>query len=357
MTRNVLISALLALSACGPSTEVVMLGPVPPGLETVSPDSILVFSSERRVLVEFDPIARIEADIGASGEWAAGSFTVYRIFREKASDLGADAIILGEMQEKGLDRPARGEATAVRLRGIDPGESGRILRSPAEVRTIAVAPTLVPPELLAPDSVMADFDWLIHDRMRSYGLEVLPPSLHDSIWVEHVLALGGIFDPVFGERFDDRVRQAHEWTVGALIDGHGADAILYPEVRVVLADFEGAVAEWDGASQVVDGSIQAGDKVVNTVLTVLELVTTEEEDEWEEDDVPVGSLKALTLSVQVENSLGARIYHRNGGIHLLEGADLDFFEKFEFSPEDMFGNAERIGEAVRMALEAFPRGR
>ena len=123
MRMTFFISVALVASACGPKTGVVMLDPAAPRHAPVSPDSVLMFYSAESVLLQYEPIARLSTEGRSTGDWAPGSSSVVRALREKAAELGGDAIILGEIRGQywadSEREPAYGNATAIRL-----GEAG-----------------------------------------------------------------------------------------------------------------------------------------------------------------------------------------------------------------------------------------
>lgn len=114
MRLRSVVAVTLVATACGVKTHVVMLDPASPGYEPISPDSVRVFLTERDVLVEYEPVAYLYAEGEGSGTSAAHGPDIIRAFREKAAELGCDAVIVGEVKEQSL-----AEGTRIRIYGLE----------------------------------------------------------------------------------------------------------------------------------------------------------------------------------------------------------------------------------------------
>ena len=328
----------------------------------------MVFDRSEDVLVDYERIALLSADFSwrvSSGPEQNRSNLILAL-REKAADLGSDAIILEEITgqrhwEGWTIKEAYANATAIRFGEAGSMQRMEVARSPENKRVIVVAPLTVIGYIPVPDSVSAGFTRDICDELRIAGFEAVSAAVYDSVWAESVLEVRDPFDPVTGVRHADRAGFVHRRTFRTLIEEYGADGILYPEIQMVDVAFKGTKAEWDGVSQkIVFAERSTGEKFVDIVL---HNTLTENRSQ------ATGALGAVSLAVQIENTVGAIIYTKRGGIELLEGLgklQLTIFQSGDpgrgtrqtvvFPPEQIFKNPERNREAVRVVLEPLRRG-
>ena len=222
-----------------------------------------------------------------------------------------------------------------------------------DIRAIVVAPATPTNELPVPESVTAGFTQDICDGLRAAGWNVLPTELYDSIWTENLPKGGGLIDPLTTLKYDDRAGLVHRRTIRTLIEEYGADGFLYPEIQIIEAEFKGNEAEWDGVSQ--ESVVDESSTVVKVAFAILSVLSNDDVDAFNQTR---GSLKAVSLAVRIENTFGAMVYTKRGGIELLEGVDSrpDPWRAVTFPLDQIFNNPERNREAVRLALEPLRRG-
>ena len=326
-------------SACGVTTEVVVLNPAAPAYTPVSPDSVHIFANSNSVLIDYEAIATISAGSSASGVIAPDEADMLTALRETAGGLGADALILWELLDQrpsgsadGL-LPARGRGTAIRLRDDSAQEpSLKAAARPIEgIRTIALSPVIRGDGLPMPDTIRWLFEQDVRATLLAHGFSTVSEAVSDSVRTAHILDVGGLFDPVTGHRYDDRAMLVERRTRQTLIDEHGVDGFLVQEIWTVPVFYSRKEAKWDGTRQRLslpedDGiACPAGDP-----------------------DSCEGVLRALSFMVRLENSFGAMLYTGRGGIELLELLD-NRGQPYPLPPHP-FAKAGRIREAVALAL-------
>ena len=91
---------VLVASACGVTTDVLMLDPAAPIGVAVPTDSVRVFAGPANVLVDYEPIATITAGSRSSGTGAPDESDVIDALKTTAGGLGADGLILGELRDQ-----------------------------------------------------------------------------------------------------------------------------------------------------------------------------------------------------------------------------------------------------------------
>jgi hypothetical protein len=350
---------MLLASACGVTTDVVMLDPAGPTNRPVLPDSVRVFAGPNNVLIDYVPIATIAAGGRSSGTFAPDEADVTGALRRTAGRLGADGIILGELLDQqpatatDRTRPARGRATAIRLSKAPSAAASLVTaaRWLEGVRTIAMSPVIGADGLMMSDRVGALFEEEAHATLRAAGFAVLSGTVYDSIRTAHILEVGGLFDQITGQRFDDRLLLVERRTRQDLIEEYQVDGFLIQEIRTVPAFYSGGVAEWDGVRQSLIGPEEVAEDLETAALIIDLLLCSDESAAGCEDrrEGLTGSLPALSLVVRLENSIGAALYTGRGGIELLELLD-EAGEPYLQPPPHPFDTAARNREAVALAL-------
>lgn len=188
-------------------------------------------------------------------------------------------------------------------------------------RPHVIAPiSTVLPSGLQDSSSQALFDSLVAIQLTGAGFVVLPPAATDSVWRETVRAAGGYFDPHTGLVVPEKLWAARTATLERLQGTLAADALLFPEIKVVKVHYYRSWAVWDSVSE--------------RVLL----------------DEGSGEVPALTLQVVVTEADGRPRYCGRGGIQVLVKGNLLHGPR-GVKPEKLFRNSERNGSAVQFALQ------
>jgi len=206
-----------------------------------------------------------------------------------------------------------------------------------------------------PESIRLGFEEDIEYGLEAAGYDVLPRALYDSVRTEFALEVGGLFDPVTGERHDERVRDVERRTRQRLIAAYAVDAFVLPEIWTVLAPYSGTTAQWHGTTQsVVDpgATLPVALEVAAAVLDVL--FCGDDEDPDCEDEEAWGSVAAVSLMVRLENSIGADLYTGWGGIDAVELVNPDTGETYARRGH-AYESGARNQEAIVIALSGLER--
>jgi hypothetical protein len=256
MRISPLIMLAILASACGVTTDVVVLNPAAPVYAPVSPDSVHIFADPGSVLVDYEPIATITAGSSATGTMAPDDADMLEALRETAGGLGADGLILGELlaqRPSGSDvdddtLPARGEGTAIRFR--DGSARELVLKAAARqveaIRTIALAPLIHVNSLPMADTIRSFFEQNVRATLSAHGFNTVSGAVYDSVRMALILEVDGLFDPITGQRYEDRARIVEQRTREMLINDHGVDGFLIEEIWGVPALDSRKEPNWDG---------------------------------------------------------------------------------------------------------------
>ncbi len=190
---------------------------------------------------------------------------------------------------------------------------------------VALVPLAFGDDLEVPDSVITELESLLRQELELAGFEVIPSVVYGETWLRIVQDLGGIYDPYTGKRDDEQFEAASQRLRLELAEKFGPDVLLRPELWVVDAPYRNAFARWDGASQKITKSAFRFDSE--------------------------GFVPALTLGIVVEDLAGAEVFVNGGGLEVLETLDT------VVPAEALFGDPERIRDAVLVALEPLSRAR
>lgn len=194
--------------------------------------------------------------------------------------------------------------------------------------TIVLAPLEIPAELPVPPERPAAFDSLLEAELRAADIAVVSASQYLELWNDAIRDVGGFYDPFTGARVEDRFQEARRRLTDELRVRFQADAVLFPEIGIVMAPYGGGVARWDGAAQ----GISPG---------------RTRPFEW--------GVEALSLIVVVESLDGAEVYRRSGGLQVVE-ARRDV-EGGPVDPTNLLRDPARNRQAIRLALDPLLSGR
>jgi len=196
----------------------------------------------------------------------------------------------------------------------------------ADVRKIALVPTVVTDDVPVPEWVQVAVDSLIEEKVEGAGFAVVPAFVYTEIWHRISEEAGGFYDPFTGALDRERLDAAIEKLRQEFRDKYAPDAWLYPEFWVVEAEIERGFARWDGVSERVSRFF----------------------------DSPV---QALSLVVTLEDTAGAALYVNGGGITVLDGWAGDWTGYIVArSANQLFEDPEKLIKAVQLSLDPLVGG-
>jgi hypothetical protein len=170
--------------------------------------------------------------------------------------------------------------------------------------------------------VSAKFESLITGKLKEAEYGILPPSFFDQIWKEIVVKVGGIYDRMTGKRDEKKFELVREHTLRELHRSFGNVLVLHANLTIVPAKMKNAQASRDGV--------------------------TEEMETYGFE----GNVKALSLSIVVEDTNGTTLYSNNGGIQLIQ--KISFWGQGILVPaNELLNRDELFVRAVDIALEPF----
>lgn len=203
----------------------------------------------------------------------------------------------------------------------------------AQVKTVALAPVMLPRELRdgSVEAARQRFDSLLAAALTAAGFAVVPPLQSDAVWTRLRDSVGGFYDTYTGRIVPAKFEAIYVATRRELAARYGAEAWLHASIEIVSLPFGGGTAEWHGTSEPSGGRGGLGGLLLGR---------------------SVGRIPALSLVVAVEDTGGTTLYQRAGGIQLLgkiAGGDLH-----RVPAESLFADTARTRGAVRLALDSLP---
>ena len=196
------------------------------------------------------------------------------------------------------------------------------------IKTIAVVPLTLPPDLRNTEPRRAAFDSVIESTLREGGFAVVPARETEPIWTRisdslaRANALSGMPDSV-------KVLCACVLVARELEERFKVDAVLFTTIVVVPADFRDGTAKWDGTQQ---SYMSTGSKI----LSLFSGVTT------------YGTAPALSLEILIEDTRGAPQYRNRGGIQLRSKPSGSKF--VDLPLDNLLADPARDAAAVHIAL-------
>jgi hypothetical protein len=223
--------------------------------------------------------------------------------------------------------PAR-DARALSL-ALDPLLHGRVsslpkvTRLPVPAPAIGAAPRLSRTELLAhfPRLVLASLDLeeiKQHDTVRlryrdaltqkltQLGFEIVGGDDYDRLWDAERKTMGGYFDPFTGRADQAKLKASRVRVFRSMPEHLAATAIALPRVIHSDARFISGNAEWDGVKEPLTGKSLTGKSHLANLFS--------EDPIWYHG----GSLRAISLEVQIIDPEGEPLFEGAGGIQLTE---------------------------------------
>ncbi len=205
------------------------------------------------------------------------------------------------------------------------------------VHTVIVTPTVPPGGVLVSAMAASRIDSVIEARLRQGGYSVVPAAEYSRIWDGVLRQMGGFFDPITGQRDEEKFETARKELLRELRGRFDTQVLLYTELQVVDASVDNGVASWDGVTHKIDGADR--------------LIRTEFSDTFERDEFggsADGVVSAITLMVAIDGPDGKELYRNFGGVEVLarrRGLVVETEGDFELRAE-----VEHVELAVNYAL-------
>lgn len=228
------------------------------------------------------------------------------------------------------------------------GCAGKIEREPFAVEpdlltrsisTLVLTPVSLPSELDPYADQMEEFDSLIAAMLTRTDFVLIPAREYSTLWEGVMEQVGGLFDPVTGERDEERFAAARGTLFNLLTDLYHPDALLYPEIWIVGAPFSDGTARWDGTSE---GLIGFGTRLIDALGAALS---------GSGSNLPEGTVDALSLAVFIETMEGEELYTNSSGIQVLQKVGRDPRDVRPVPDEEILSNHDRNRRAILAVLE------
>lgn len=99
------------------------------------------------------------------------------------------------------------------------------------ISRIAISPIRASQHMISQEEAKIVFEDVAATRLRDAGFELIPSETWEALWLEAASDIGGIYDTSTGEADEERFEIVHEAVLRALEKEHGADGVLYLDVR------------------------------------------------------------------------------------------------------------------------------
>jgi len=207
-----------------------------------------------------------------------------------------------------------------------------------EVHTIALAPLNISVKVDDMEKVKAEFEQLIEKKLNEAGYKIISSKKFADTRKRLIEETGGYYDPISGERDENKYVAIKKKTREELSSKYGADAILYPHIIVVKVPFKdgGGIldmpVEWDGAKEKIDMRSGVVKFLSNSTIS--------------------GNINALSLWVAITDTDNVTLYKKQGGIQVLSKFDRGLVS---VPKNELLTKSERNEGAVNIALEPLVR--
>jgi hypothetical protein len=105
-----------------------------------------------------------------------------------------------------------------------------------QIRTIALRPTFLPRDLQQPDAIAARIESIISELLRTKGYAVVASAEHERVWQLLSQRAGGAYDPITGQRDEEKYEDIRTHTARELERTHEANAVLVPWISFSSAE-------------------------------------------------------------------------------------------------------------------------
>ena len=209
------------------------------------------------------------------------------------------------------------------------------------VNAIVLAPVAVPDDFEFAESTLVTIDSLVEAGLVAAGFVTVPSTSYDEVWSRILGQIGLLYDPETGAQDVEKLEIAREQLFVDLEEFYHPDAVLFPEIQIVDAQFTDGVAKWDGTSEPLIGF---GSRIFAAFTAMFGA------------NHPIGSVEALSLAVVVQDMSGEELFMNAGGIQVLQ--KLKSNGSFREVPEaKLLADDERNRKAVKRALEPLIKKR
>ena len=200
------------------------------------------------------------------------------------------------------------------------------------VRILAVASVEIPAGLPDTTTVADEFAALIDKELNRRGYSVIRPQQYTAAWNKVAAEMGDFAILGSEERDEAKLSLAMVRTMENLGADFKLDAVVFPSIVVVEAEFGAGRAVWDGAEQKIE---TAG--AVESFLAGSQR----------------GVVGALSLKLSIRDGEGKTLFIHNGGIQVLSNMEGKAF--VNVPREELFTDKERNRRAVEIAIEPLKR--
>lgn len=200
------------------------------------------------------------------------------------------------------------------------------------VKILAVAPVEIPPGLPDTTTVADEFSSLIDTELNRRGYSVIHPQQYTAAWNKVSAEIGDLRLLASGDRDELKMCEAMVRTMESLGADFKLDAVVFPTLVVVEAEFGAGRAVWDGAEQEIE---TAG--AMESFLAGSQR----------------GVVGALSLKMSIRDVEGNPLFVSSGGIQVLSKMEGKAF--VNVPREELFTDKERNRRAVEIAIEPLKR--
>jgi hypothetical protein len=215
------------------------------------------------------------------------------------------------------------------------------------VKTIGMMPIVVAEEVPDKDIVAARYEAEITARLTSAGFVVVPASAMREIRERNQATLGGLYDPMTGQRIKEKVDALNEFSSHEYLATHQVDALLQPAIVRRFTQFSVGKASWDG---VIDSS--SGRAGFSHFMATMATGGVD----------PEGRVPALSFVVRLTDAGGKLLYSGAGGLQVLSYARVAVVKmlattrQLPVDPKFIMTDPARDARALSIALDPLVSG-
>ncbi len=171
----------------------------------------------------------------------------------------------------------------------------------SKIKVIALVPMDIDEVVPNAEAVAARYEAAITERLKSAGFEVISASALREIRERTIATLGGLYDPITGAPYEDRIKAFDEFVGNEFTSKFKFDAVLYTRIVPRAASMGGGdLARWDGVEESSIGLTGAAGFWTSMNTGLVE-----------------GTIPALSLHVQLQDRSFKNLYGAYAGLQLL----------------------------------------